>query len=142
MGATGAVGREIVSAIFDLGLPVSDLILSSSPRSAGSKVSTPKGEVTVVNTELSAVEGVDVAFLAAGSSVSRELAPELAQRGTLVIDNSSAFRMDPEVPLVVPEVNIDSARDNRGIVANPNCSTIIAIVAVAPSTVGGDWSEW
>ncbi|MGI6518233.1 MAG: aspartate-semialdehyde dehydrogenase [Bacillota bacterium] len=132
VGATGAVGREVVSAIFDLGLPVSDLVLSSSPRSAGSKVFTPMGEVTVVNTELSALEGVDIAFLAAGSSVSRELAPELAQRGTLVIDNSSAFRMDPEVPLVVPEVNIDAARENRGIVANPNCSTIIAIVAVAP----------
>ncbi len=113
VGATGgAVGREVVSAIFDLGLPVSDLVLSSSPpRSAGSKVFTPMGEVTVVNTELSALEGVDIAFLAAGSSVSRELAPELAQRGTLVIDNSSAFRMDPEVPLVVPEVNIDAARE-------------------------------
>ncbi len=99
MGATGAVGREIVSAIFELEFPVSDLILASSPRSAGGKVSTPMGEITVTNTEISALEGADVAFLAAGASVSRKLAPELARRGgTLVIDNSSAFRMDPEVP--------------------------------------------
>ncbi|HHY62285.1 MAG: aspartate-semialdehyde dehydrogenase [Bacillota bacterium] len=132
VGATGAVGREIVSAIFELEFPVSDLILASSPRSAGSKVSTPMGEITVTNTEISALEGADVAFLAAGASVSRKLAPELARRGTLVIDNSSAFRMDPEVPLVVPEVNIDAVHEHRGIIANPNCSTIIAVVAVAP----------
>ncbi len=80
VGATGAVGREIVSAIFELEFPVSDLILASSPRSAGGKVPTPMGEITVTNTEISALEGADVAFLAAGASVSRKLAPELARR--------------------------------------------------------------
>jgi len=132
VGATGAVGQEMISAIFELGLPVDELILASSERSAGRVVSTPLGDIEVREAAPELFDGVDVAFFAAGGSVSLELAPQAARRGALVIDNSSAFRMDPDVPLVVPEVNIEAARNHKGIIANPNCSTIIAIVPVAP----------
>ncbi len=132
VGATGAVGQEMISAIFDLGLPVDDLVLASSERSAGRVLSTPRGEIQVREAKPALFDGIDVAFFAAGGSVSLELAPEAARRGALVIDNSSAFRMRPDVPLVVPEVNIEAAHHHKGIIANPNCSTIIAIVPVAP----------
>ena len=109
VGATGAVGQEMISAIFELGLPVDDLILASSERSAGRVLSTPLGDIEVREAAPELFDGVDVAFFVAGGSVSLELAPEAARRGALVIDNSSAFRMDPDVPLVVPEINIEAA---------------------------------
>lgn len=132
VGATGAVGREIVSGIFELGLSVDRLVLLSSSRSVGTVMPTPMGDITVELATPESFEGMNVVFMCAGGDVSRELAPEAVRRGAVVIDNSSAFRMDPAVPLVVPEVNMDAARNSHGIIANPNCSTIIALVAVAP----------
>ncbi|MEA4882046.1 MAG: aspartate-semialdehyde dehydrogenase [Clostridia bacterium] len=132
VGATGAVGREMISAIFELGLPVSTMTLMSSARSSGTVVSTPLGDLTVAEAAPELFRGVDVAFFSAGASVSRELAPEAVRRGALVIDNSSAFRMDPTVPLIIPEVNMDAAKSHIGIIANPNCTTIITVTAVGP----------
>lgn len=132
VGATGAVGREMTSCIFELGLAVDELILLSSERSAGAKVNTPKGEIPVELARPSRFEGVDVVFMSAGGDVSRELAPEAVARGAVVIDNSSAFRMDPGVPLVIPEINLDAVKPGPGIIANPNCSTIIALMPAAP----------
>lgn len=132
VGATGAVGREIVSGIFELGLPVDKLVLLSSSRSVGTVMPTPVGDLSVELATPESFDGMNVVFMCAGGDVSRELAPEAVRRGAVVIDNSSAFRMDPAVPLVVPEVNMDAARNSHGIIANPNCSTIIALVAIAP----------
>ncbi len=132
VGATGAVGREMTSCIFELGLAVDELVLLSSQRSAGTTVSTPKGDVVVELAEPKRLTGMDVVFMSAGGDVSRELAPEAVARGAVVIDNSSAFRMDPNVPLVIPEINLDTVKPGPGIIANPNCSTIIALMPVAP----------
>ena len=132
VGATGAVGREITSAVFRLGLKIDRLVLMSSERSAGKLVDPPIGEVAVELAEPKRFEGMDVVFFAAGAAVSRELAPQAVAKGAVVIDNSSAFRMDPNVPLVVPEINIDAVKPGPGIIANPNCSTIIALMPVAP----------
>lgn len=132
VGATGAVGREFIQGLKELNYPVSELRLFASGRSAGLVTETPFGPVKVEEASAEAFKGLDVAFFSAGGSVSKELAPEAARRGCLVIDNSSAWRMDPEVPLVVPEVNMEAARTHKGIIANPNCSTIIMVVAVEP----------
>ena len=139
VGATGAVGQEMISAIFELGLPVDDLILASSERSAGRVVSTPRGDIEVREATPELFDGVDVAFFAAGGSVSLELAPQAARRGALVIDNSSAFRMDPDAPCRSGG-QYRGGPQPQGIIANPNCSTIIAIVRWRLSTGGGGWS--
>ncbi len=132
VGATGAVGREMTSCLFELGLAVDELVLLSSQRSAGTMVATPKGDVRVELAEPRRLDGMDVVFMSAGGEVSRALAPEAVARGAVVIDNSSAFRMDPDVPLVIPEINLDAVKPGPGIIANPNCSTIIAMMPVAP----------
>lgn len=132
VGATGAVGREMVQGLKELAYPVSELRLLASEHSAGKTMDTPYGQIKVEKATPDSFVGMDVAFFSAGSVVSKELAPEAARRGCLVVDNSSAWRMDPEVPLVVPEINIEAARKNKGIIANPNCSTIIMCVAIEP----------
>ncbi|MCK8816461.1 aspartate-semialdehyde dehydrogenase [Natroniella sulfidigena] len=132
VGATGAVGREMVSILEERDFPFTDLKLLATERSAGT-VMTCKGEEYVVEvTTPDSFEDVDIALFSAGGSASKKLAPEAVKRGTVVIDNSSAFRMDDEVPLVVPEVNPDDIAKHNGIIANPNCSTIQMVAALKP----------
>jgi len=132
-GATGAVGREMIRTLEQRKFPVSKLVALASKRSAGQKLAFSGSEVTVQELGPSSFDGVEVALFSAGASVSKEYGPVAAKAGAIVIDNSSAWRMDPEVPLVVPEVNIDAARQRpKGIIANPNCSTIQMVVALKP----------
>lgn len=132
VGAAGAVGAEVVRRLEERGFPVSDLRLFATSRSAGTKVRFRGEDIEIRETSLSGFAGVQLAFLAVGTEVSRELAPELVRRGVAVIDKSNAFRMDPEVPLLVPEVNPGALKRPGGIVASPNCSTIQLVVALAP----------
>lgn len=132
VGATGAVGQAFLEVLERSSLPVAGLKPLASARSAGQTI-TFKGEtLTLEEARPAAFEGVDVAFFSAGASVSQALAPEAVQRGCTVIDNSSAFRMEPGVPLVVPEVNAEAALGHKGLIANPNCSTIITLMGLAP----------
>lgn len=132
-GATGAVGREMLRTLEQRKFPVSKIVALASKRSAGQKLPWNGGEVTITELGPKSFEGVDVALFSAGASVSREYGPIAAKSGAVVIDNSSAWRMDPEVPLVVPEVNLAAATNRpKGIIANPNCSTIQMVVALKP----------
>jgi len=133
VGATGAVGREMLRVLEQRRFPVKRLVPLASKRSAGQKLAFRGGEVTVEELTAKSFAGVEVALFSAGASVSREFGPVAASAGAVVIDNSSAWRTDPEVPLVVPEVNMDAAEIRpRGIIANPNCSTIQMVVALKP----------
>jgi len=132
IGATGAVGSELIGVIERRNLPVSRLIPLASARSVGKTVMFRGEPVTVAEARPEAFAGVDVAFFSAGATRSRELVPHARAAGALVIDNSSAFRMDPEVPLVVPEVNPEALRGHAGVIANPNCVAAILTVALAP----------
>ncbi|MFO7285694.1 MAG: aspartate-semialdehyde dehydrogenase [Gammaproteobacteria bacterium] len=132
VGATGAVGVEIVHCLEQRKFPLSKLRLFASARSAG-KTMTFRGETLTVEelTERS-FDDVNLALFSAGGSTSRKFAPIAVERGAVVVDNSSAFRMDPTVPLVVPEINADAIRSHRGIIANPNCAAIISITPLWP----------
>ena len=133
VGATGLVGGEMLRVLEERRFPMRELKALASPRSAGKRVSCGDREVVVEAISAQAFEGVDIALFSAGGSASKEWAPKAAAAGALVIDNSSAWRMDPEVPLCVPEVNLDAARKPaKGIIANPNCSTIQMVVALKP----------
>lgn len=131
-GATGAVGVEMVKTLEKRNFPVKSLKLLASKRSAG-KTMTFKGEPVVIE-ELThdSFKGVNIALFSAGGDISREFAKSVVDSGAVMIDNSSAFRMEDDVPLVVPEVNPEDIKWHKGIIANPNCSTIIMLVAVAP----------
>jgi aspartate-semialdehyde dehydrogenase len=131
-GATGAVGAEMIRCLEQRRFPVRELRLLASARSKGKELSFRGKPVVVEELAEDQFEGVDIAFFSAGGKISREFAPKAARRGAVVIDNSSAFRMDPEVPLVVPEINPEAVTQHHGIIANPNCSTIIAIVPLWP----------
>ncbi|MBX6394309.1 MAG: aspartate-semialdehyde dehydrogenase [Alicyclobacillaceae bacterium] len=132
VGATGAVGRKMIETLEARNFPVETFIPMASSRSAGTTVTFRNQAVQVIEARPEAFEGIDVALFSAGAKTSRALAPEAVRRGAVVIDNSSAFRMDPEVPLVVPEVNGEAAFRHKGIIANPNCSTIQMVVALKP----------
>ena len=133
VGATGAVGEEMRLCLEQRKFPVGKLTLLASARSAGKKVVFAGREVEVQELTHDSFAGVDVALFSAGGSISKEYGPSAAAAGAVVIDNSSAFRMDEGVPLVVPEVNPGAAKDRpRGIIANPNCTTIISLMALAP----------
>lgn len=132
LGATGLVGREMLKTLEQRNFPVADLIPLASPRSAGTEIVFCEEKITVRAVEADSFKGVDIALFSAGGKTSRQWAPEAVRSGAVVIDNSSAWRMSPEVPLVVPEINPDDAMSHRGIIANPNCSTIQAVVALWP----------
>jgi aspartate-semialdehyde dehydrogenase len=132
VGATGAVGNLMVQVLEERSFPVGELKLLASARSAGKTMSYKGTSVPVQELGEDSFEGVDIALFSAGGSVSRKFAPLAAAAGCVVIDNSSAFRMDPNIPLVVPEVNPDAAVSHPGIIANPNCSTIQMVVALKP----------
>ncbi len=131
VGATGAVGHELMSVLEKSSLKFDELLLFASPRSAGSKLTFRGQELTVQATPDGAIDA-DVILASAGGSISKEKAPAWVAGGAVVIDNSSAFRYDADVPLVVPEVNGEAALHHRGIIANPNCTTAVAVLAVAP----------
>ena len=130
LGATGAVGREMLNVLEEYDIPVSRLKLLSSARSAGSKIPFRGEDLTVEEATDASFEGMDFVLGAVKSGMSRAFAPSIVKSGAVYIDNSSAFRMDPAIPLVVPEINGEDAKSNSGIIANPNCSTIITAMAV------------
>jgi aspartate-semialdehyde dehydrogenase len=131
-GATGAVGREMLRTLEARRFPVDELIPVASTRSEGVRLSFGGGDVEVRRLDRFDWQGVDLALFSAGAAASKEHAPAAAAAGTVVVDNSSAWRMDPEVPLIIPEINLQALEGHRGIVANPNCTAITALMAVAP----------
>jgi len=131
LGATGAVGTEFLKLIEERNFPFKELRLLASKRSAGKKLKTCGQEFTVEEATADSFKNIDIALFA-GGSISKEFAPHAVKAGAVVIDNSSAFRMDPNVPLVVPEVNPEAILKHKGIIANPNCSTIIMCMALKP----------
>jgi aspartate-semialdehyde dehydrogenase len=132
VGATGAVGPEVLAILAERSFPAAQVVPFASARSAGSRVAFAGEQLEVRELTEDALEGFDLALFSAGGGISRRYAPEAVKRGCVVIDKSSAFRMDPQVPLVVPEVNGDAAAAHHGIVSNPNCSTIQLVVALKP----------
>lgn len=132
VGATGAVGSQMKEQLIKRKFPIKHIKFLASARSAGKEIEFNNQKYIIEEATPEAFEGVDVAFFSAGGSVSAKLAPEAAKRGAVVIDNTSHFRMHPEVPLVVPEVNREDLAKHNGIIANPNCSTIQMVVALQP----------
>ncbi|MFJ5622061.1 aspartate-semialdehyde dehydrogenase [Peribacillus loiseleuriae] len=132
VGATGAVGQQMIKTLESRELPIKKITFLSSARSAGKKLLFKGKEVEVQEAKPESFEGIDIALFSAGGSISKELAPEAVKRGAIVVDNTSAYRMDEQVPLVVPEVNEEDLRHHNGIIANPNCSTIQMVVALEP----------
>ena len=130
VGATGMVGQKMAQVLEERQFPYSNLKMLASFRSAGSTVKVGNREYTVEEVSPEAFEGLDFAFFSAGGDISEQFAPEAAKKGAVVIDNSSAFRMHDDVPLVVPEVNPGAVKKHRGIIANPNCSTIQMVVVL------------
>ena len=131
-GVTGAVGQEFLAILEQRDFPFDSFKALASIRSAGKKIEFKGKEYIVEELTKDSFEGIDIALFSAGGERSREFGPAAAKAGAVVVDNSSAFRMDAEVPLVIPEINPEKIKDNKGIIANPNCSTIIAIVPVWP----------
>ncbi|GIV07018.1 MAG: aspartate-semialdehyde dehydrogenase [Fimbriimonadales bacterium] len=132
VGATGAVGQELLQVLAQREFPVRSLRLLASERSAGKTLAFQGEQVCVEALRPDSFTGIDIAFFSAGGARSKEYAPIAVQAGAIVIDNSSAFRMEPETPLVIPEINPDAVRQHKGILANPNCSTIILLMALEP----------
>ena len=132
VGATGAVGPVVLEVLAERGFPAAEVVAFASARSAGTRVAFAGSELEVRELTADALAGFDLALFSAGGSTSKRFAPEAVARGCVVVDKSSAFRMDPAVPLIVPEVNPDAAAAHRGIVANPNCSTIQLVAALKP----------
>jgi aspartate-semialdehyde dehydrogenase len=132
VGATGAVGQELLRLLEERSFPITALRLFASARSVGKTVVFRGQKLTVEEARPGVFGNVDVAFFAAGGPVTRALAPDAVKAGCLVIDKSSALRMDPDVPLVIPEINPEALRGHKGIIANPNCSTAVALMGVWP----------
>ena len=132
LGATGAVGQELLKLLAERKFPIKELKLLASPRSAGSKIEFEGKEITVTAVDDNSFQGVDLVLASAGGSTSKAWAHKAVEAGAVVIDNSSAFRMDDNVPLVVPEINPEAAAKHQGIIANPNCTTILMGVAIYP----------
>ena len=131
-GATGAVGIEILKCLEQRDFPIKELTLLASARSAGKTLTFRGEEITVKELTPDSFEGVDIALFSAGGGISKTFAPHAVKAGAIVVDNSSAFRMDEGVPLIVPEVNPADASENNGIIANPNCTTIVTLMALNP----------
>ncbi len=130
LGATGAVGREMLKVLEERSFPVGEIRLLASERSVGKLVKFKGEDIAIKLADFGAFEGLDFVLGAASNAVAKKFAPDIVKAGAVFIDNSSAFRMCDDVPLVVPEINADDAKKNKGIIANPNCSTIITLVAV------------
>ena len=131
LGATGAVGREMLKVLQERHFPINQLKALASARSAGMKLPFGDGEVVVEEATENSFEGMDIVLGAAQNPLAKQFAPAIVKAGAVFVDNSSAFRMSDEVPLVVPEINPEDVKKHKGIIANPNCSTIITLTAVA-----------
>ena len=132
LGATGAVGTQMIECLAEQDFPVGELRLLASARSAGKKVETPFGEVTIAEAGSDAFAGCDIVLGAVEDDLAKELLPHAVEAGAVVVDNSHAFRLDPDVPLVVPEINAEDISWHKGIISNPNCATIIGLVPTWP----------
>ena len=132
VGATGLVGQEFIKVLEQRHFPMDSVRLLASDRSAGKKIFVAHQEIEVQETAPESFQNIDIALFSAGADISRHFSPLAAQAGAVVIDNSAAFRMEPSVPLVVPEINPDDIKWHKGIIANPNCSTIQVVVAINP----------
>jgi aspartate-semialdehyde dehydrogenase len=132
VGATGAVGVEMIATLEKRRFPLSRLTLLASARSVGKTLKYKGQEIAIKELTKDAFKGIDIALFSAGGNISREFAPIAAAAGCVVIDNSSAFRMDPKTPLVVPEINAADVKSHQGIIANPNCTTAISLMALYP----------
>jgi aspartate-semialdehyde dehydrogenase len=132
VGATGAVGIELLRVLERRGFPVATLRPLCSQRSAGTTVSFSGENIPATELSAGSFEGIDLAFFSAGGDTSRKFAPIAREAGAVVIDNSSVFRMEPDVPLVIPEINGEDVRQHRGLIANPNCTTAVALMALYP----------
>ena len=132
VGASGAVGQEMLDVLARRHFPVETLRALGSERSAGQPIAFQGEKLSISRLHERAFEGIDLALFSAGAGVAREFAPLAVKAGAVVVDNSSAFRMDPSVPLVIPEINPEDAADHQGIIANPNCTTAVTLMALAP----------
>ena len=132
VGATGAVGVEMIKTLEKRNFPVGKLTLLASARSVGKKLKFRGGDVAVKELKKDSFAGIDIALFSAGSGISKEFAPIAAKAGCVVVDNSSVFRMDNSVPLVIPEINAADVKWHKGIIANPNCTTIVTLMALYP----------
>ncbi|MCH5384909.1 aspartate-semialdehyde dehydrogenase [Limosilactobacillus reuteri] len=132
LGATGAVGTRMIQQLEQSTIPVKSVKLLASAKSAGKQLSFKDQPITVEETTPDSFDGVDIVLSSAGGSVSKKFLPEAVKRGAVCVDNTSAFRMEPDVPLVVPEVNEEALKNHHGIIANPNCSTIQMVVVLEP----------
>jgi len=132
VGATGLVGREMLKTLSQRNFPINQLKLIASERSEGKKIQFEDRELNVESVKDDTFEGIDIALFSAGSGVSKEVAPQVKKAGGIVVDNSNAFRMDPDAPLVVPEVNGEDLKEHQQIIANPNCSTIQMVMLLKP----------
>ncbi|MBL7120142.1 MAG: aspartate-semialdehyde dehydrogenase, partial [Dehalococcoidia bacterium] len=132
VGATGLVGQEFIKVLEQRHFPMASIRLLASDRSVGRKLKVNDQEIDVLETTAGSFRDIDIALFSAGADISRHFSPLAARAGATVVDNSSTFRMDPNVPLVVPEVNPEDIEGHKGIIANPNCSTIQLVVALYP----------
>ena len=132
LGATGAVGTQMLQCLVEQDFPVGELRLLASARSAGKTVEVAGREVAIQEARPEAFDGCDIVLGAAGDDIAKQLLPEAVKRGAVVVDNSHAFRLDADVPLVVPEINADDVKWHHGLIANPNCATIIRLVPTWP----------
>ena len=132
VGATGAVGIELLRVMERRDFPVADLRLLASPRSAGKSLEFRGQDFSIAALEQNSFAGIDLAFFSAGAGTAKQFAPIAQRAGAVVIDNSSAFRMDTDVPLIIPEINLEDIQKHRGMIANPNCTTAVALMALHP----------
>ena len=132
VGITGAVGQEMINCLEERNFPVKELRPLASARSAGKKMNFRGNEIIIKELTEKSFEGIDIALFSAGGGISKTYAPIAAEAGAVVVDNSSAFRMDETVPLVVPEINPEEVQNHSGIIANPNCTTIVTLMGLNP----------
>lgn len=132
VGATGLVGQEMLKILHERNIPISEIYTFASARSEGTYVEFGNEKIKVEKATTEGISKAEFALFSIGEEISLELAPEIAKKGTIIIDNSNAFRMDPEVPLVIPEINSEDLKNHKNIIANPNCSTIQMLVALYP----------
>ena len=132
VGITGAVGQEMINCLEERNFPVKELRPLASARSAGKKMNFRGNEIIIQELTEKSFEGIDIALFSAGGGISKTYAPIAAEAGAVVVDNSSAFRMDETVPLVVPEINPEEVQNHSGIIANPNCTTIVTLMGLNP----------
>ena len=130
LGATGAVGREMMKILDERNFPIAELRLLASARSAGKTLPFRGKEIVIQEAKKGAFDGLDIVLGAAENDIAKEMAPFIVEAGAVFVDNSSAFRLDPNVPLIIPEINPEDAKKHKGIISNPNCTTIVTLVAI------------